>query len=162
VISAVAVLFAVSPSRWLEHGRVEASARDELPRRAERGQPPPLPPGMRVVQSFRLRPPGGGKARGVAVIGRLRGRLAVSVLAWELRPIGAEKVYAVWLFNSQRDALTLGAQRANSAGELVGTGPLPRRFRGLRRYRFLDVSVEPVRGPRGHSGDSVLRGRIPR
>ena len=84
----------------------------------------------------------------------------VSVAASGLRPVGPDHIHAVWLYNSRRHALLLGGRHASRSGELSGTGPLPRRLRNPIRYRFVDVSVEPIRGGRGHSGESVLRGRI--
>jgi len=67
------------------------------------------------------------------------------------------EAYQVWLYNSDKDAVSLGAQVADQQGNFQGVGPLPENFED---YRFIDVSREPVRGPTAHSGDSVLRGDI--
>ncbi len=67
------------------------------------------------------------------------------------------EAYQVWLYNSDEDAVSLGAQVADQEGNFQGVGALPENFDD---YRFIDVSREPVRGPGEHSGNSVLRGDI--
>jgi hypothetical protein len=63
----------------------------------------------------------------------------------------------VWLYNSQNDAKSLGAQVTDQNGTFQGAGPLPANF---ERYKFIDVSVEQVDQNRKHSGNSVLRGQL--
>jgi hypothetical protein len=65
------------------------------------------------------------------------------------------EAYEVWLYNSDEDALSVGAQVANAQGVFQGAKELPK---GYEKYKFIDVSREPVTGPKAHSGNSVLRG----
>lgn len=65
------------------------------------------------------------------------------------------EAYEVWLYNSDEDAKSVGAQVANAQGVFQGAKQLPD---GYDKYKFIDVSREPVTGPKGHSGNSVLRG----
>jgi hypothetical protein len=67
------------------------------------------------------------------------------------------QAYQVWLYNSDGDARSLGAQVADRNGAFQGAGPLPE---GFDRFRFIDVSREDIRGDDAHGGDSVLRGRL--
>ena len=52
----------------------------------------------------------------------------------------------------------MGAQVTNAKGQYQGAGPLPRSY---ARYQFVDVSLEPIDNNRAHSGQSVLRGKLP-
>ncbi len=65
------------------------------------------------------------------------------------------EAYEVWLYNSDEDAQSVGAQVANAQGVFQGAKELPK---GYEKYKFIDVSREPVTGPKAHSGNSVLRG----
>lgn len=66
-----------------------------------------------------------------------------------------EEAYEVWLWNSDEDALSVGAQVADPQGVFTGAKELPD---GYEKYKFIDISREPVTGPKEHSGNSVLRG----
>ena len=65
------------------------------------------------------------------------------------------EAYEVWLYNTDEDALSVGAQVADRQGVFTGAKELPD---GYEKYKFIDISREPVTGPKEHSGDSVLRG----
>jgi hypothetical protein len=68
--------------------------------------------------------------------------------------------YQVWLYNSPRDAKSLGGQVADENGNFQGVNELPK---GFEKYRFIDISREPLNtNQRTHSGQSVLRGAVPR
>jgi hypothetical protein len=75
-----------------------------------------------------------------------------------LPPTSRDKAYEVWLYNSPDDAESLGAQTTNRRGTYQGAGPLPSDY---ARFKYVDVSRESIDQNRGHSGKSVLRGRIP-
>jgi len=71
-------------------------------------------------------------------------------------PLNARnEAYEVWLYNSDEDTLSVGAQVANAQGVFQGAKQLPD---GYEKYKFVDVSREVVTGPKAHSGNSVLRG----
>lgn len=115
---------------------------------------PTLDPLPRGSEEAELRPLGGGGARGsVKIVGApddRRVRLVVRGL-----PDPASGGYVVWLYDSISDARPLtGARR----GSFAIQEPLPRL---ATRYRFLDVSREPADGNPNHSGESVLRARLP-
>lgn len=67
------------------------------------------------------------------------------------------EAYQLWLYNDLSDAESLGAQTTDAQGAFSGSGALPEDY---GRFRFIDVSAETIRGPEGHSGGSVLRGRL--
>jgi sigma-70-like protein/anti-sigma-K factor RskA len=96
---------------------------------------------------------------GIAVIAQQGGRRQVVVQAANLPATtsGRREAYEVWLYNSPGDAKSLGAQVTDRSGRYQGAGPLPADY---ARYRFVDVSREPIDQNRGHSGQSVLRGRL--
>lgn len=94
---------------------------------------------------------------GIAIIAERGGKRQVIVQAAGLPPNKRREAYEVWLYNSPRDARSLGAQVTDSRGTYQGAGPLPSDF---AKYRFIDVSREPIDQNRAHAGQSVLRGRI--
>lgn len=65
--------------------------------------------------------------------------------------------YEVWLYNSRREAVSIGAQLTDRQGNLQGAGPLPANFES---YRYVDVSRENIDRNTAHSGQSVMRGNI--
>jgi hypothetical protein len=112
----------------------------------------------RIVGQLVLRPQGdqGRNTAGIAVIAERGGQRQLIVQA-QLPANKDREAYEVWLYNSQGDARSLGAQVTDQQGAFQGAGPLPENF---ERFRFIDVSREKVDQERGHSGTSVLRGRI--
>jgi len=101
---------------------------------------------------------GESNLRGVAVIAQRGGQRQLIVDA-QLPKNKEGQAYQVWLYNSDGDAQSLGAQVADPQGRFQGAGPLPG---GFEKYRFVDVSLEDIRGDEGHGGESVLRGRLDR
>ena len=99
-----------------------------------------------------------GSAAGIAIVAEQSGRRSLLVRASNLPTSGQRHAYEVWLYNSQGDARSLGAQVTDAQGQYQAVGVLPRDF---SRYRFIDVSREPIDRARAHSGDSVLRGPAP-
>lgn len=112
--------------------------------------------GARILGQLVLRPVKGEDGAGIAVIAERGGRPQLIVQA-RLKPNRNREAYEVWLYNSRDDARSLGAQVTDRQGTYQGAGPLPEDF---DRYKFIDLSREPVdRNPK-HAGDSVLRGRL--
>ncbi len=111
----------------------------------------------RLVGQLALSPVGALKgseaAQGIAAITDRRQVIVQARLPKNRR----NEAYQVWLYNSEKDAVSLGAQVADQQGNFQGVGQLPDNFDA---YRFIDVSREPVRGPGTHSGNSVLRGAL--
>jgi sigma-70-like protein len=99
-----------------------------------------------------------GAPAGIAVFAERDGGRQVIVQAASLAPSKQREAYEVWLYNSPKDAKSLGAQVTDSRGTYQGAGPLPSDY---ARYKFIDVSREAIDQNRAHSGHSVLRGRIP-
>ncbi len=99
---------------------------------------------------------GSDDAQGIAAIAERSGQRQLIVQA-RLPNNARNEAYQVWLYNSDEDAVSLGAQVADQQGNFQGAGPLPENFED---YEFIDVSREPIRGPEAHSGDSVLRGAL--
>jgi hypothetical protein len=99
-----------------------------------------------------------GAAAGIAIVVEENGKKQLLVQAARLDPSKEREAYEVWLYNSQGDAKTLGGQVTDQQGNYQAIGPLPADF---ENYRFIDISREPLDRQRGHSGTSVLRGRMP-
>jgi hypothetical protein len=102
--------------------------------------------------------PAGGRNQGIAVIAQRDNQRQVIVQA-SLQPNRQREAYEVWLYNNQKDAKSLGAQVTNAQGAYQGAGPLPSDY---ARYKYIDLSREPIDQNRSHSGTSVLRGRFPK
>ena len=101
---------------------------------------------------------GTGAPAGIAIVVDQNGRRQLLVQAARLEPSGEREAYEVWLYNDRGDARTLGGQVTDQQGNYQAIGNLPADF---EQYRFIDISREPLDRQRGHSGDSVLRGRMP-
>ncbi|HYI35820.1 MAG TPA: anti-sigma factor [Thermoleophilaceae bacterium] len=112
----------------------------------------------KIIGQLVLRPVGNtnSKDAGVAVVAERGGQRQLIVQA-QLTPSKNRQAYEVWLYNSQNDARSLGAQVTDQNGTFQGAGPLPANF---ERFKFIDVSVESVDQNRKHSGNSVLRGQL--
>ena len=132
--------------------------------KTDRASSPPPPsqqqqgPQAQLVGQAELERVGRGDAQGVAVIARRGGEFQLLVQARGLEPSGRGSAYEVWLYNSRRDAQSLGGQVTDNDGSLQGAGPLPATFRS---YRFVDISREKIDRNADHSDDSVLRIPIP-
>jgi hypothetical protein len=102
-----------------------------------------------------------GTPAGVAVVAQQDDKRQVVVQAANLEPAteGEGQAYEVWLYNSPQDAKSMGAQITNDKGQYQGTAPLPGDY---ARYKFVDISLEPIDNNGSHSGKSVLRGRLPK
>jgi anti-sigma-K factor RskA/predicted Ser/Thr protein kinase len=67
------------------------------------------------------------------------------------------RVYEIWLYNSRRDALSLGTATPDRKGVLRTELGLPHRYAD---YAYVDVSLEPKNGDGVHSGRSLMRGAM--
>jgi hypothetical protein len=101
--------------------------------------------------------PGTKGPAGIAIVASRDGKRQVIVQAASLPPNKPREAYEVWLYNSPKDARSLGAQVTDQRGTFQGAGPLPSDY---QRFQFVDVSREPINQDRTHSGNSVLRGKI--
>ena len=110
-----------------------------------------------VLGQLLLRPQSGEKGVGIALITERDGERSLLVQARDLRPTREGQAYEVWLFNSQDDATSMGAQLTDRQGNYQGAGTLPENYED---FEFLDISRENVDQNAAHSGDSVLRGRL--
>ena len=113
----------------------------------------------RVVGQLLLRPQSGEKGVGIALITERDGERQLLVQARGLRPTPRDnsQAYEVWLFNSQNDATSMGAQLTDRQGNYQGAGRLPENYED---FQYLDISRESVDQNAAHSGDSVLRGAL--
>ena len=82
-------------------------------------------------------------------------QIQILVSAIGLKPSTSKQAYQVWLYNDQKDATSLGFAAANKQGQLSGGATLPSDY---RRFKFIDISLEPVDRNAAHSGNSVMRG----
>lgn len=100
-----------------------------------------------------------GTPTGIAVVAKRNGKFQLIVTGSKLPPGNQREAYEVWLYNSPRDAKSVGAQVTDAQGGYQGAGPLPA---GFERFKFIDVSREPIDKNAAHSGASVLRGPMPK
>jgi hypothetical protein len=97
------------------------------------------------------------QTRGQAIIARQTGRPQIIVTATGLPPSTRRSAYQVWLYNSEQDRKSIGAQVTDAQGNLQAGGPLPDNY---QRYRFIDVTEVAVNGNKFSTGKSVLRGAL--
>jgi hypothetical protein len=102
----------------------------------------------------------GSEAAGLAVILGQGSVRALSIAATGLEPSTRTSAYEVWLYDSPSKLRSLGKQTTTPDGTFpTSSVRLPKDF---AQYRFIDVSREPLGRDTTYSGDSVLRGRMPR
>jgi hypothetical protein len=104
-------------------------------------------------------PASGGAPAGIAIVVEQKGERQLLVQAANLDPSQEREAYEVWLYNSRGEARSLGGQVTDQQGTYQAVGKLPADFAD---FRFIDVSREPLDQNRGHSGESALRGRMPK
>ena len=110
-----------------------------------------------VLGQIELRPVGDVNASGFVFVGA-SGNNPVLLIRGKAPTLPETEAYEIWLFNSREDAASLGVPGLDEQGNFGGRGPLPENF---DRYQFVDVSRENREdGDQGHSGRSILRGRI--
>jgi len=110
----------------------------------------------RVIGQLVLRPVKGERGAGVAAIAQ-RGKERSLIVQARVALNKDREAYEVWLYNSDRDARSLGGQVTDRRGTYQGARELPK---DLAKFKFIDLSREKIDENGGHSGDSVLRGRI--
>ena len=84
-----------------------------------------------VLGQLLLRPQSGEKGVGIALITESDGERSLLVQARGLKPTKEGEAYEVWLFNSQDDATSMGAQLTDRQGNYQGAGPAAGELRGL-------------------------------
>jgi hypothetical protein len=119
---------------------------------------------------------GGSSAKGQAVFARAGDQPVLQINLSGLQPAAKGETYIVWLYNSNTVAFPLARDQANQQGNLTGAAPIPQEIVPLLpQFGCVDVSLASSRDtaaalqqaaqgrtlPR-HSGESVLRGEIPR
>ncbi len=109
-----------------------------------------------VLAQIELEPIGNERGGGIAYIAEQGGQRQLIVQA-RLEPSTENEAYEVWLYNSDDDAQSIGAQFTDEQGLFVGAGILPEDFES---YEFIDVSREQMDQNPEHSGESVLRGQV--
>jgi hypothetical protein len=100
------------------------------------------------------------RSRGQAIIASQAGqsgRPQIIVTASGLPPSTQRSAYQVWLYNSEQDRKSIGAQVTDAQGALQAGGALPSDY---RNYRFIDVTEVAVNGQNFRTGESVLRGLL--
>ncbi|MEA2411474.1 MAG: hypothetical protein QOC77_2035 [Thermoleophilaceae bacterium] len=115
-------------------------------------------PPIQVLGQIALLPINKSKAQGVAYLVSQGSQKFVVVQA-QVPPLpNSQKVaaYEVWLYNTNGDARSLGAQYTNTQGILQGRAPLPADY---QKFKAIDISRELFSDKNaGHGNDSVLRG----
>src|SRR4051794_14472068 len=113
---------------------------------------------VQVVGGIALTPLGkNNKSQGVAYIVQQGNQRYVVIQAKVPALPNSQKAaaYEVWLYNSNTDARSLGAQYTNAQGVLQGRAPLPA---DVGKFKSIDISRELFDKNAGHSNNSVLRG----
>ena len=91
-----------------------------------------------------------GQPAGIAIVVDRNGKKQLLVRAAKLAPSGQNEGYYVWLYNSQNDARSLGGQVTDQQGNYQAVGPFPADY---AKYKYTNIK---------HSGESVLRGPMPK
>ena len=110
----------------------------------------------KLAGRFLLRPVEGGQGAGIAVVAA-RGKERSLIVQARLKRNAQREAYEVWLYHSDGDARSIGAQVTDARGNYQGAGPLPANY---KRYKFIDISREKIDQNARHSGVSVLRGSL--
>jgi Anti-sigma-K factor rskA/Sigma-70, region 4 len=100
-----------------------------------------------------------GQPAGIAIVVDQGGKRQILVQAAALPPSGQDEGYYVWLYNSPSDAKSLGGQVTDQQGNYQAIGAFPADY---SKYKFIDVTRQPVGRDPKHSGESVLRGPLPK
>ena len=102
-----------------------------------------------------------GQPAGIAIVVQRNGKKQLLVQAANLAPSGQSEGYYVWLYNSPDDAKSLGGQVTDQQGNYQALGAFPADYAD---YKYIDVTRQQVgKDPNvKHSGDSVLRGAMPK
>lgn len=115
-------------------------------------------PQIQVLGQIALLPIRRSKAQGIAYLVS-QGNQKFVVVQAQVPPLpNNQKVaaYEVWLYNTNGDARSLGAQYTNPQGILQGRAPLPADY---TKFKSIDISRELFSDKNaGHGNDSVLRG----
>jgi hypothetical protein len=130
---------------------------DDGDKKASAGQQAGQNQQARLLAQGVLRPTRGEQGAGIAAVFQRGNQRQLVVQASGLKRSGRREAYEVWLYNSASDAKSVGAQVTDAQGNYQGAGPLPADY---EKYRFIDVSREPLNSDTKHSGESVLRGRL--
>jgi hypothetical protein len=98
---------------------------------------------------------------GIAIVVDRNGKKQLLVRAAKLAPSGQNEGYYVWLYNSAKDAKSLGGQVTDQQGNYQAVGPFPADY---AKYKYIDVTKQAVGNSTNitHSGESVLRGPMPK
>ena len=101
-----------------------------------------------------------GQPAGIAIVVERNGKKQLLVQAARLAPSGQSEGYYVWLYNSPDDSKSLGGQVTDQNGNYQAIGPLPSDY---KNFEFIDITRQQIAesGNVKHSGDSVLRGKMP-
>jgi hypothetical protein len=115
---------------------------------------------IQVLGQIALSPVGKTRAQGVAYVVQ-QGNQKFVVVQAQVPPLpNSQKVaaYEVWLYNSNSDARSLGAQYTDKQGILQGRAELPADY---SKFKSIDVSRELFSDKNaGHGKASVLRGNF--
>jgi hypothetical protein len=95
--------------------------------------------------------------RGQAIIAEQEGKPIVLISAVGLQPSPKNTAYQVWLYNSDSDRRSLGAQVTDEQGNFGVSQALPANYKS---FEFIDVTLSSVKGDQVQTGESVLRGNL--
>ena len=113
---------------------------------------------LQLLGQIALAPLNKVKAQGIAYLAQENKQRFLVVQA-QVPPLPKKQqvaAYEVWLYNTNADAKSLGAQYTDAQGLLQGRANLPANY---ARYKFIDISREVVSDNNaGHGNASVLRG----
>jgi Sigma-70, region 4 len=106
----------------------------------------------RLLAEGVLKPVGGAKGTGIAVVISQGDQRQLVIQATKLEPTDQRTAYNVWLYNSATDATSLGAQFTDQQGNLQGRGPVPNNW---EQFKSVVLSREKV-GTNPKSPSSIL------
>jgi hypothetical protein len=94
---------------------------------------------------------------GQAIIAEQEGKPIILISAVGLEPSPKNTAYQVWLYNSDSDRRSLGAQVTDQQGNFGVSQALPANYKS---FKFIDMTLSSVKGEQVQTGESVLRGSL--
>lgn len=115
-------------------------------------------PASVVLERFELKPPSGGRARGLVELVRHGGVTSLRMIAVRLKPSLADDVYQVSLAGGGRGDKLLGGEVVGGKGTFLARAAVTSEL--LHRYRRIEMRL--VGSATSGEGRLVLRAEIPR
>jgi hypothetical protein len=119
---------------------------------------------------------GGSEAQGIAILGRVKNKLALQIVAEGLEPLGKGESYAIWIAQSPSRMLPLAASPVNENGQIASQFEVPTELLAyLANETFDEIAVTRTSNSKlnaslkeatsaeeapSYTGTPVMRGKV--